>query len=405
MRMWIMKAILPPVLLLCALSMSACMSPTDPDTPRKRITDPRPTFQLAIDIGEYDLAYSVLETADHGFVLTGKAWNAANGSEDLLLLKTDADGSVQWQQLIGGVYNDYGYRLAATSDGGYIIAGQTGSYSNGMLDAWIVKTDANGKQLWHRSYGGSGYDGAWDVRECPNGDFIVAGYTEMNGGGEWNAWLIRLDPLGNEVWNRIFGSGGFSSANSVIPLEEGGFLVNGSVALNEDVYTTLWLFQITDDGALLWEKKFDGDEAEMSAGMRRSTGGSLAMLGNRTYPQEQNNDIVLTITDDMGREKWNRNIATSTFGTCVAPTADGGFLVTGYTDLIGRDGSDVRLFRLGSDGALLWEQRFGGSRMDRAYNVIEASDGGIVIVGSTASFGSGTDDILLIKTNARGDFE
>ncbi len=127
------------------------------------------------------------------------------GKVDLWILKVDASGTEEWNRTIGGPGDDEGLAVAATRDGGYVVVGRTTSFGAGGSDGWLLKTDGSGKKEWARSFGGYGEDGLSSVLEMEDG-YVGAGYSNSFGSGDYDVWLVKADPLGEEVWNRTMGT-------------------------------------------------------------------------------------------------------------------------------------------------------------------------------------------------------
>ena len=110
-----------------------------------------------------------------------------------------------WTKTYGGSNNDYGYYIQLTSDSGYIIVGYTESYGAGKKDVYLIKTNAEGKKEWQRTYGGRGNDEGKTAQQVADGGYIIVGYTESYGADNKDIYLIKTDTNGDEVWHRTFG--------------------------------------------------------------------------------------------------------------------------------------------------------------------------------------------------------
>jgi hypothetical protein len=143
----------------------------------------------------FDVPYSLIETSDGGYALVGDTNSFGSGSFDFWLVKTDAVGNMQWNQTYGGTEYDFASSLVGASDGGYAIAGQTRSFGAGDYDFWLVKTDAVGNMQWNQTYGGTAGDAAFSLVVASDGGYAVAGNTGSFGVSD-NVWLIKTDGFG-----------------------------------------------------------------------------------------------------------------------------------------------------------------------------------------------------------------
>jgi hypothetical protein len=188
---------------------------------------------------------SLVETTDGGFVLAGSTSpNILGSPRDVLLVKTDAYGNMEWNRTFGGASYEYACSLVGTSDGGYAFAGYTRSFGAGLDDFWLVKIDTYGNMEWNQTYGGTDYDDASALVVTSDGGFALAGHTLSFGSGNYDFWLIKTDAYGNMEWNQMYGGEGYEDANSLVQTSDGGYVLAG--AINSVYATSDWLIIKTD---------------------------------------------------------------------------------------------------------------------------------------------------------------
>ena len=349
-----------------------------------------------------DWGYSVAQTSDGGFIITGLTASFGTGSLDFYLIRTDAYGDTLWTRTYGGSAGDWGYSVAQTSDGGFIITGFTASFGAGGIDFYLVKTDAYGDTLWTRTYGGSGADVGYSVTQTSDGGYIVAGSTASFGAGNWDVYLVRTDTYGDTLWTRTYGGGSTDHGNSVKQTSDGGYIVAGGTesfgAGEGDVY----LVKTDAVGDTLWTRTYGGGAGDIGNSVAQTSDGGYIVAGSSFGAGLT--DVYLVKTDSVGDTLWTR-----TYGGCdddegysVAQTSDGGYIVAGRTESFGAGSGDVYLVKTDAVGDTLWTRTYGGSSTEWGRSVAQTSDGGYIVAGYTYSFGDTLGDIYLIKTDSLG---
>ena len=250
----------------------------------------------------YDEGRSVLQTSDSGYVVVGQTASIGAGSSDVYLIKTDAQGSLQWTpKTFGGPQMDVGRSIQRTADGGYIIAGYTQS-PGGPYDVYLIKTDADGGTSWTRTYGGSDDDGGLSVQQTQDGGYIIAGYTRSSGAGMADVYLVRTDSTGDSLWTKTFGGIDNDDGASVQLTLDGGYIVAGSTRSTSTGSFDLYLIKTDDLGAREWVKILGGQGDEFGWSVYRTRHEYIITGSTSSYGAGQS-DVYLIKTDANGNVK------------------------------------------------------------------------------------------------------
>jgi len=190
-----------------------------------------PLWNRTFGGAQEDACWSIAECTAGGFVLGGMTMSSGAGDMDFLLIRTNETGHQIWNQTWGGAFEDWGVCAVECRGGGFALAGSTYSFGAGDGDGWLIRTDANGQQLWNCTYGAALKDSLRWVVECPDGGFALAGDTYNYGAGGSDMWLVRTDEQGYEVWNET--AGGWANDYGRTVVEGGdGILAIAGIAYN-----------------------------------------------------------------------------------------------------------------------------------------------------------------------------
>jgi hypothetical protein len=176
---------------------------------------------------ETDRAYCVQQTEDKGYILVGSTDSFGAGAQDVYLVKTDAKGKMIWEKTYGSPSNDEGYSVQQTLDGGYIITGRTFTQGNQGYDLYLLKTDATGNIEWEKTFGGNGWEAGKHLGLTSDGGYIISGWTNSFGSENYDAYLLRTDALGNQLWETTLGGTGDEEAHAVQQTRDQGYIIAG----------------------------------------------------------------------------------------------------------------------------------------------------------------------------------
>ena len=202
-------------------------------------------WQKSIGVSNSDFSSSIKQTTDGGYIVGGYSHSndfdvsGHHNAQDFWVVKLDILGNIVWQKSLGGDCAEQAYYIQQTTDGGYIVAGDSCSNdgdvtgNHGGNDCWIVKLDSSGNIIWQKSLGGNLYDGANSMQQTLDGGYIIAGLSYSNtgdvtgnhGGGDY--WIIKIDSLGNIIWQKTFGGTGADYPYAIHQTLDGGYIIAG----------------------------------------------------------------------------------------------------------------------------------------------------------------------------------
>ncbi len=352
-----------------------------------------------------EVATSLDQTIDGGYIYAGYTNSTASGYYDVYLVKIGPAGNKKWEKTLGGNRNDWGWSVQQTLDGGFIIAGTTNSYGAGSGDAYLIKTGPSGDIEWYKTYGGSELDEFFSVYPTSDSGYIMVGSTESSGFGSSDAFVIKTNSFGGVQWQRTFGGSDTEYARCVQETSDGGYIICGtthSFGVNPG-YSNILLIKTNSYGHLTWQQTFGqsnwADEGN-SVWQTRDGGyiltGSLRMYSAGLLGTWQ---MGLIKTDPEGNMMWTKEFGGSgrDIGKSVQQTKDRGYIVVGETTSYGAGQDDLYLIKTDPNGDMDWGLTFGGKESDSGCTIQETPEQGFVIAGTTSSFGAGNSDIYMIR--------
>ncbi len=328
---------------------------------------------------------------------------------------------IEWQKCLGGTNSDGAWPIKQTSDGGFIVAGGTesnngdvsGNHNSGIDDYWIVKLNSLGNIEWQKCLGGTGWDYPYSIQQTSDGGFIVAGTTGSNDGdvsgyhGNYDYWVVKLNSLGNIEWQKCLGGTGseLNLAASIQQTSDGGFIMTGYTSSNDgDVSGNhgdydCWVVKLSSSGNIEWQKCFGGTDSDGAWSIQQTSDGGFIVAGETSSNDGDvsgnhgDYDCWVVKLSSSGNIEWQKCLG----GTgkdrarSVQQTSDGGFVMAGATysndgDVSGNHGGyDFWVVKLNSLGNIEWQKCLGGTDGEYVHSIRQTSDGGFIVAGNTSS--------------------
>jgi hypothetical protein len=343
-----------------------------------------------------DKGRSVQQTTDGGYIICGITESSLTGYEDVWLIKTDAEGNKLWDKIFGGRNDDIGNSVQQTTDGGYIVCGNTYSYGAGDEDIWLIKTDADGKKLWDKTFGTKEFDVGLSAQQTIDGGYVACGGIYSEAGG-LDVWLIKTDAKGNKLWDKTFGGKGISIGNSVQQTKDGSYIICGRTLLYGAENQYVWLIKTDANGNKLWDKTFGGKGISIGNSVQQTTDSGYIICGNTISTETHKAEVWLIKTDASGNKLWDKTFDNG-YGNSAQQTADGGYIICGKIFSNETSGkASAWLVKTDDGGNKLWDETFNGKGDTEGYSVQQTKDGGYIICGEAYYGEVHSYDILLLK--------
>ena len=404
--------------------------------------DPQIEWQNTIGGSGFERFTSLTQTSDGGYMLggwsdsdiSGDKTENSNGGFDFWIVKIDENGSIEWQNSIGGSAGDALAEAVETTDGGYILGGDSFSDISGDKtenvvggkDYWIVKVDMSGNIQWQNTIGGSLDDDVRDIIQTSDGGYLVGGYSisdisgdkTENSFGERDYWVLKLDASGDIEWQRTIGGDDFDDLIEVEQTTDGGYILGGmsssTISGNKTEASNgamdFWVVKLDTSGNIVWQNSIGGSEGDSLLSITQTSDGGYItggtswsdISGDKTENSNGESDFWVVKLNSSGEIEWQNTIGGSSFEELedVTETIDGGYIIAGnsYSDISGDKtensfgDADYWVIRLDNTGEILWQNTIGGSGFEEVRNVIQTPDGNYLIGGYSDSDISGDKD-------------
>jgi len=313
---------------------------------------------ICSDTGE---GKSIQQTHDGGYIVTGISLGDSYFHDNNSVFVQKIESPNNWKKnLVSSFGGSEGSSIKQTHDGGYIITGSvTITIAPDSLngEAYLIKTGPSGNIIWEGKFGGSGSDCARNVVQTTDGNYILVGDTKSYGDRYGDVYIVRADSSGNELWHKTYGgSGELDWGNVIEPASGGGFIIVGTTFSFGNGSCDIYLIKVDSSGNQLWFKTFGGKEADYGRSVKPTLDGGYIIVGDtQSYgPNDYGTcNVYLIKTDSQGNELWHRTYGYKydDIGFDVQQTDDGGFIITGFSSNDDSNSkSEIILIKTNSEG-------------------------------------------------------
>ena len=299
-----------------------------------------------------EYGFDLQQTSDGGFIIVGSTTSSGAGGRDVYLVKTDSGGAEQWTRTIGGANNDEGRSIRELYDHGFIICGTTASFGVGT-DIYVIRTDSLGDTLWTKTYGGAAGESGAAIRETSDSGFIMIGNTGSYGTGYSSMYAVRTDSIGDTLWTATYGNDRADLGATVEIAFDDGFIFGGTTVEDGENYYDAFVVKTDSLGVLEWDSAYGGAYEDRVYAIQPTPDGGYIVGGMSEGGGSRKMDVLLLKIDGGGTTEWSRTYGGSEADYCLAVILDNqnDYFAAGYSYSATGGGSDAFLLKVQRAGA------------------------------------------------------
>lgn len=383
-----------------------------------------------------------IPTSDGGYIAVSTTTSVdgdlagLDGSGNIWVVKLNSAGEIIWSDIYGGSGGEFGRDIIQTTDGGYMVTGQSASNdgdvtgAHGSADVWLLKLDDSGNIEWQKTYGGSGFDEAWNVKQTNDGGYVFLAWSNSTDGdldssnrGDFDLWIVKTNATGDIIWKKTYGGSDKEFADEIYQTADGGYIVSswtyshdGDVNDNHsDSSNDIWILKLDENGDIVWKRCYGGSSVDIFSSIQPTSDGGYVFTavtgstnGDLEGVNESSDDHIWTAKiDGAGVIQWQ--VVHGGMGINRVPiiriAPNSGYYhffqaePYGSVEVPGAGEAGMLLYKIDESGVIQWQTIFGGEFYDNAGSLEVTPDGGVLIGGGlgTTTSNVGPSDMFIAK--------
>jgi hypothetical protein len=338
---------------------------------------------------------AIIELRAGGFAAVGYADLGTSTGTDAILVRFDAAGDTLWARSYGGEHEDFGWDVVEAVDGGFFIAGYTEAPTVGREDVLVLRLDAVGELLWERTLGGEGRDRAWSATLATDGGVVIAAESESAERAGRDAYLVRMSDDGDVQWTLAVEAAGDQRVYHVARTTDGAFVSTGTTAATGETNRDVYVVRVTGDGDLEWSRSFGGEPDDVGHGVVGLADGDVLVTGYGGTYSDGDREVYLLRLGATGNLRWWR------YGTrpgedraMMSALRPGGYVTVGFS--MAPTGFDMVILESDADGNEQTRTLLERPGNDRGVMILTAQTGEYVLAGTVDGSNSSPGDFAVL---------
>lgn len=345
-----------------------------------------------------DVGFTSVIVSSGGYATLGWTEGTANGLSDFYLVRTDEDGNELWNKKYGLSNRESGLSIIESTSGGFILGGSSRSLGNGLSDCIIYRTDINGNELWHKTFGFPYEDYLRSINELPNGEILLCGYTE-NSNGDKNLLTAKLSANGDMVWWGSHGGSNHEEGWSVTADNFGNCYFGGWTQSTSNGNSDFLLVKKSYSGETIFEYSYGGNNVD--SGQSLLVEGDIVIFAGSSHSfGSGKSDVLLLKLDLDGNTISQKSFGGTKHDYCrrICKTSSG-YALTGYTENFSAKGLDIFVAFADDDLNVYNHTVIYEEQNQEAWDIDYQESNTFIVTGKGILADQSDNDMRLIKLN------